>query len=720
MVAATFEAHDGVPLPLGVSFTPRGTNFAVYAREESNVSLLLFERGGKKPVSELKLNSARHRTGHVWHCEVRPKCLGLAYLWRVGTTKDPRWISNECLDPYARLVESAVGSSSFNDRSLAEYSPRALVPSSEDGLDFDWEDVSKPKLAWNKLVVYELHVRGFTKLSPTSKNADPKAPATYSGVVERIPYLKALGVNCVELLPVMEYNEREWSHINPSTKKPLSQYWGYSTVAFFAPMNRFGRDGTTPEDVVREFKYMVRELHRAKIEVILDVVYNHTAEMALDFVGPGHYGMKTLAPFTYYILHDDGRRFANHTGCGNTVNANNPIVQDFIVDSLRYWAHDMRVDGFRFDLASALCRDTDGNPLSRPPVIERITKDASMRDVKLIAEPWDCGGLYQVGTFPHFGAWAEWNGKFRDCVRRFIKGDGGMTSEFATRLCGSEDLYGKDGRGPHHSVNFVIAHDGFSLRDLVSYNKKHNFDNGENNCDGDNHNDSWNCGTEGDTNDKGIRSLRARQQRNLLVALLVSTGTPMLSMGDEYGLTRGGNNNGWCQDSELSWFSWKSAAECKESRSLVRFTAGLCGIRSRCGALQRDEFQNRSTISWHGEQPNGPDWSGGYNLLAFVLHGGGEELYVAFNSGDQHKTVTLPSARGQWYRVVDTNLSSPLDLSSDPGEHGVGDTYRMAPWSSIVLTQFNGGGTRQAYASNASQVPLEAIYERVRGRGHLA
>jgi len=700
-----YVAHNGAPLPLGVSFTPcgAGTNFAVYAREEVNVVLLLFKRGETKPLVQLKLNPGRHRTGHVWHCEVRPAVPSHAYLWRVGSSKDPRWISNECLDPYARLIDSPVGPSSFNDRKLPDYSPRALVPSSPDALAFDWDDVAKPKLPWSKLVIYELHVRGFSKLSPTAKNKDSKAPATYMGVVERIPYFKSLGINCVELLPIMEFNEREWSHINPTTGKSLSQYWGYSTVAFFAPMNRYGSDSGSPEDTVREFKYMVRELHRAGIEVILDVVYNHTAEMALDYVGPGHYGMKTLAPFSYYILHDDGKRFANHTGCGNTVNCNNPIVQDMVIDSLRYWTHEMRVDGFRFDLASAMCRDTDGSPLDRPPVIERMTKDATMRDVKLIAEPWDCGGLYQVGSFPHFGTWAEWNGKYRDCVRRFVKGDTGTLQEFATRICGSEDLYGREGRRPYHSINFVTAHDGFTLHDLLSYNSKRNHDNGEDNRDGDNHNDSWNCGAEGATGDKGVLALRARQARNYFVALLVSNGTPMISMGDEYGLTREGNNNGWCQDSTLSWFSWKEA----QKSDLVRFVGGLIRFRHNSQALQKDDFLSPSSITWHGANAYEPNWDGGYNFIAFALHGASEDVYVAFNAGCNSYQVNLPSPQGgrsQWHRVVDTNLESPRDVNTAPKEKmkPLGTQYTLAPYSSIILTQVSANSNNNNNNSNSN------------------
>jgi isoamylase len=452
----------GAPLPYGASPALNATNFAVYARESESVALLLYaplpdgvgpRATDAKPDAVIELDPGTHKTGHVWHAEVgfeggvakEEELSGWAWLWRVGPEGggDPRWRDNLCLDPWAVLLDTPIGSKSFNERKGKTrdegFRPRGVVPAAGE-MDFDWDNVARPKIAWKDLVVYELHVRGFTQLSGGDKSGGT-GNGTFMGVVERIPYLKSLGVNCVELLPCHEFNEREWSHVNPVTDTELSQYWGYSTVAFFAPMNRYGRDGSTPGNVVRDFKTMIRELHRAGMEVILDVVYNHTAEMGLDFMPPGHYGMKTLAPFSYYLLEDGGKKFVNHAGCGNTVNSNNPVVQELICESLKYWAHTMGVDGFRFDLASILCRaDGNGHPLEHPPVVERITRDPVMRDVKLIAEPWDCGGLYQVGSFPHFGAWAEWNGKFRDSVRRFIKGDQGALGDFATRICGSADV----------------------------------------------------------------------------------------------------------------------------------------------------------------------------------------------------------------------------------------------------------------------------------------
>lgn len=690
MRAPQHKTHAGRPLPYGASATKRGTNFAIYARETEFVALIL-KTASAEEVYEL--DPHLHRTGQVWHVELVPPAAGSAYLWRMGREKDPRWLTNDCLDPWATVLDSAVGPAAFNDRDAKtpDYNPWALVPAEK---EFDWQDVPKPRVGWKEMVIYELHVRGFSRRVNEIGTGKLKGTAgSFLGVVERIPYLKSLGVNVIELLPIMEYNEREWSHINPESNKHLSQYWGYSTVGFFTPMNRFGRDESTPSQVLIDFKYMVRELHRAGIEIILDVVYNHTAEMGLDFVGRGFYGMKTLAPFSYYVLRDGGKKFVNHSGCGNTVNSNNPAVQELICSSLRYWAHEMGVDGFRFDLASILCRGVDGEPVSHPPVIERMTKDPTMRDVKLIAEPWDCGGLYQVGSFPHFGVWAEWNGKFRDCVRRFVKGDSGMIGDFATRLCGSQDLYG-NGRKPFHSINFVTAHDGFSMYDLVAYDRKHNHQNGENNNDGEAHNNSWNCGTEGDTKDVGILALRRRQMKNMLVALLVAAGTPMLTMGDEYGHTKKGNNNGWCQDSELTWFDWGAAKA--DKHGLLRFTQKLVRLRRSMQALQHDKFLSEHDIAWHGGRAGQPDWDSQYNFLAMSFKGPCE-IYVAFNAGGERRGVQLPHVDGGWARVVDSNLESPRDFSDEGKETELdgGSSYTLMPFSCILLRQRGRDGEGQ-------------------------
>jgi len=711
--------NRGRPLPYGCTAAAAGApsatadtggggggaafNFSIFARETTHAVLLLFPPRPKatgdgahgadaraataKPV-ELTLAAATHRTGMVWHATVDGVPARTEYLWRIGAAPDPRWYTNECLDPWARDVSSPVGAAAYNADGRGDYRPRAIVPAL-DVPAFDWEGVVPPRIPQHELVIYEMHVRGFTLYAdgkgasapPSSKSTS----GTYLGVIDKIPYLRALGVNCVELLPVMEFNEMEWSFIDPVSQQRLSQYWGYSTVAFFAPMNRFA-----VADATREFQTMVRELHRAGIEVILDVVYNHTAEMGLDFLPPGHYGQKTLAPGTYYMLEDGGAKFVNHSGCGNTLSCNNPVTAEWIHESLRHWALTMGVDGFRFDLASILTRGPDGAALPNPPVVERVTKDPCMRDVKLIAEPWDCGGLYQVGTFPHYGVWSEWNGKFRDTVRQFIKGDHGLKGAFASRLCGSQDMYGPSGRAPYHSINFVTAHDGFSLHDLVAYNAKHNDHNGENNNDGEQHNNSWNCGVEGETDDAEVLARRGRQMRNMMVALLLSAGTPMLCMGDEYGHTKGGNNNGWCQDGALTAFDWAAARGALAG--LPRFMAKLVRLRTTVAPfLARTSFYTGEEIVWHGTSPGQPAWDDGYNFLAFTIPDPRPEttadLYVAFNAGGERRTATLPVApdAGSWGRLVDTALVAPKDFSDDAADHLVEGTYGLHPYSAIVL-----------------------------------
>lgn len=691
MKDANIQTLPGRPIPLGTSSTARGTNFAIYARELHHVTLLL-RNPDVADCTEISLDPSVHRSGHVWHIEVCPPVSSARYLWRVGTP-DPRWKSNLCLDPYALALDSSQGAHVFNSRSTGEYMPWGVVLSTEDDPTmFDWQSVPRPRIPKIDLIIYEMHVRGFTRRD---------GGGTFADLVSRIPYLRALGVTAVELLPVMEFNEEEWSAKDPSSGAPLCQYWGYSTVSFFSLMNRYARGGG-PAATIREFQYMVRELHRVGIEVILDVVYNHTAEMGNDFVGPGFYGMKQLAPFSYYLLRDGGSTFVNYSGCGNTMNCNNTAVQDLIINSLRYFAHTLGVDGFRFDLASILTRGTTGEPLSSPPVIERMAKDPSLRDIKLFAEPWDVGGLYQVGIFPHYGVFAEWNGMFRDTVRRFVKGVPGTVAEFATRLCGSQDMYGQ-GRSPYHSLNFITAHDGFTLWDLVSYNEKHNHANGEQNRDGEAHNLSWNCGYEGKTQDNGILALRHRQIRNFLLALLVSTGTPMLTMGDEYGHSREGNNNGWCQDGILSWVDWEKAKS--EQDGLIRFTSQLIWFRRRWKTLRRNEFLSDKDVTWHGVNVGQPEWRSSYNFLAMTLMGDCE-LYVAFNCGNEGRNVELPKISGQWGRVVDTNLQPPKDFADWGSERRLdgGTRYGMAPYSCVLLRNLGSASDAVSTVNNAADL----------------
>ena len=510
------------------------------------------------------------------------------------------------------------------------YRPRGLISFQS---TFDWKGDRSPQIPLRDLIIYEMHVRGFT-ISPSS---GVRHPGTFLGIIEKIPHLLDLGVNAIELMPLQEFNENENTNINPLTHQQLCNYWGYSTVNFFAPMTRYATK-TAPGASIEEFKTMVRELHKNGIEVILDVVFNHTAEG--NEKGP-ILSFKGFENPVYYLLNHDFT-YSNYTGCGNTVNCNHPVVWEFIVKCLRYWVLEMHVDGFRFDLASTLTRGRQGQPLPTPPLIESLTDDPVLSKVKLIAEPWDLE-VYQVGQFySHVKRWSEWNGKYRDCIRQFIKGNAGIKGEFITRLCGSEDLYYN--RTPLASINFITVHDGFTLRDLVSYNEKHNESNGEDNRDGLTDNDSWNCGIEGPTDDDKILALRNRQMRNYHFTLMISQGVPLLLMGDEYGHTKNGNNNTWCHDNELNWFLWDKL---KENGDFYRFYKEMILFRKENPLLKREQFLSPKDAQWHGIEPFKPDWSAHTQFIAFTLLDSdkGNDLYIAFNAQEKGVSVHFPNPK---------------------------------------------------------------------------
>ncbi|KAI5404599.1 variant 2 [Lathyrus oleraceus] len=493
----------------------------------------------------------------------------------------------------------------------------------------------------------------------------------------KIPHLLELGINAVELLPIFEFDELELQR-RPNPRDHMINTWGYSTINFFAPMSRYASAGGGPANASQEFKQMVKALHSASIEVILDVVYNHTNEA--DDPNPYTTSFRGIDNKVYYMLDDKGQ-LLNFSGCGNTLNCNHPVVMELILDSLRHWVTEYHVDGFRFDLASILCRGTDGSPLNAPPLIRAIAKDAVLSRCKIIAEPWDCGGLYLVGSFPNWDRWAEWNGKYRDDVRKFIKGDSGTKGSFATRVSGSSDLYRVNKRRPYHGINFVIAHDGFSLHDLVSYNLKHNEANGEGGNDGCNDNFSWNCGFEGETDDTSIRALRSRQMKNFHLALMVSQGIPMMLMGDEYGHTRYGNNNSYGHDSAINFLLWDQLDARKGDH--FRFFSNVIKYRLGHKIFSHENFLSENEITWH--EDNWDNYES--KFLAFTLHDkSGGDVYLAFNAHDYFLKVLLPTppTKRRWYRVVDTNLESPDDLVLD-GVPGIGKTYSIAPYSSILL-----------------------------------
>ncbi|XP_057424761.1 isoamylase 3, chloroplastic isoform X2 [Lotus japonicus] len=625
---------------------------------------------------ELPLDPSLNKTGDVWHiCIEDLPCSKVLYGYRIDGAHDwskgHRFDSSIVLvDPYAKLIE---GRRNFGDISMRL--SKFLGTYDFDSLPFEWgENYKVPNIPEKDLVIYEMNVRAFT--SGESSGLDNSIRGSYLGVIEKIPHLLELGINAVELLPVFEFDEFEFQR-RPNPRDHMINTWGYSTINFFAPMSRYASAGGGSVNASKEFKQMVKALHSAGIEVILDVVYNHTNEA--DDANPYTTSFRGIDNKVYYMVDDNGQ-LMNFSGCGNTLNCNHPVVMELILDSLRHWVIEYHVDGFRFDLASVLCRGVDGSPLNAPPLIRAIAKDAVLSRCKIIAEPWDCGGLYLVGSFPNWDRWAEWNGKYRDDVRKFIKGDSGMKGGFATRVSGSSDLYRVNKRRPYHGINFVIAHDGFSLRDLVSYNFKHNEANGEGGQDGSNDNFSWNCGFEGETDDASIRALRSRQMKNFHLALMISQGTPMMLMGDEYGHTRYGNNNSYGHDTSLNNFLWDQLDTRRSDH--FRFFSKVIKYRLAHQILKHENFLSKNDITWHEDNWDNPD----SKFLAFTLHDrSGGDIYLAFNAHDYFVKAPLPTPpTKRWHRVVDTNLKSPDDFVLD-GVPIEGNMYSIAPYSSILL-----------------------------------
>lgn len=695
-----YTTSRGAFYPLGATIVEKGVNFAIYSRYATGIDLLLFDKSDGKPQAIIPLEN---RTKFIWHVLVENIGAGQLYGYKVKGPYLPgkglRFNENKLLiDPYAKALTSKVKNSdnlllgydsqspdkdlSFDDRDSSRIMPKCIVIDDS----FDWKGDKPPETPIEKTIIYETHVKGFTAHS----SSKVKKPGTYLGFIEKIPYLKELGITAVELLPVQEYYVDDFL-----TGRGLTNYWGYNTVAFFAPELSYSTM-SSPGCQVAEFKTLVRELHKAGIEVIIDVVYNHTGE-GNEF-GPT-ISFKGVDNLSYYALSGDeeydARYYMNWTGCGNSIDTTNPMVVKLIADSLRYWVEVMHVDGFRFDLATVLGRR--GQEFSaRSSFFDVISQDPVLGRVKLIAEPWDMG-TYQVGNFPI--EWCEWNGKFRDTVRRFVKGDQGQTGELASRFSGSSDLFSDDGRTPYSSINFITCHDGFTLNDLVSYNEKHNDANLDNNTDGTNDNNSWNCGIEGETDDKETLELRYRLAKNHMCLLLLSFGTPMLLGGDEFLRTQKGNNNAYCQDNDITWFDWSLA---DKNKNFLQFTKNLITILKKFEALQLAKYvrEQPSTdfeileIDWTNKELESLDWeSSEERTIALNLHAkekGGKEyyFYIAFNGNWERQEMKLPMLPPpfKWIRRIDTSLppGEDLDLSSHPKLKSP-DRYLMEGRSTIVL-----------------------------------
>ena len=687
----------GVPLLMGTHAHGEGVNFAFFSRHASRVRLELFaEPDDATPTRIIELDPARHRTGDVWHVWVAGIRPGQLYAYRVDGPYQPEVgqrfnVNKLLLDPFATAVAPLphwdFGPARGYDPSAPE---RDLVCSTVDDTGampkcvfthehFDWHDDQPPRHPWSKTIIYETHVRGCT-VHPSS---GVEHPGTYRGLMEKIPYFKELGVTAVELMPVQEFNDTQMTGLNPSTGRPLSNYWGYDPVAFFAPKASYSSAGGRGQQKL-EFKEMVRAFHAAGIEVILDVVFNHTAEG--DELGPT-LCFRGIDNAIFYTLAADKRYYQDYTGTGNTINANHPVVRDYILTALRYWVVEMHVDGFRFDLAAVLGRDGAGNLLSNPPLLERIAEDPILRDVKIIAEAWDAAGAYEVGSFSE-RRWTEWNGRYRDDVRRFWRGDEGMLGVFASRICGSADIYATSGKGPECSINFITCHDGFTLHDLVSYRDKHNEANGENNHDGTPENFSANYGVEGETEDAWIASVRKRQIKNFLVTLLISRGVPMLLGGDEFRRTQRGNNNAYCQDNETSWYDWSYL---EQQQEIYRFTRGLIAFRCAHPVLSNEAFYTDAEIHWFSPQGELPHWTDPREnqLACQISEDDHHTLYLMFNaSAEAIDFVVPPAPYGvRWLVAVDTSREAPHELFTAgeevPFENS--KTYHIGPQSSAIL-----------------------------------
>jgi len=688
------KTYQGVPFPLGATIFSEGVNFSIFSKHALEVILVLFpDFENFDEIVEIPLHPQKNRTGDIWHIFVENLGEGIRYGYRIDGPYAPsdghRFNKFKLLiDPYAKLIDGVYNFNrdelygyqktseykdlSFNYKSSIFSAPKSVTVKTILPGDDDYHLNFK----LNELIIYEMHVRGFTK-HPSS---GVKNPGTFDGIIEKIDYLKSLGVNAIELMPIHEFNPDEIVRKNPLTNEPLKQYWGYNTINFFTPAFHYSVE---PLNRINEFRNFVKQCHNAGIEVILDVVYNHTGEGGED--GPT-LSFRGIDNSVYYMLDKNNKRlYKNYSGCGNTFNCNYPVVKQFIIDSLRYWYCDLKIDGFRFDLATILGRNPEGEWVGENSLLNDILNDPLLSGCKLIAEGWDAAGLYKLGDFPE--GWAEWNGKYRDSVRRFIRGDNGVIHDFINAFIGSPDLYGSY-KSPDHSINFITCHDGFTLRDLVSYNNKHNIENGENNLDGSNENFSYNWGHEGETSDEYINKIRNRNVKNFLTVLFFSLGVPMIYSGDECYRTQRGNNNAYCHDTMWNWFNWENLEKYSD---ILRFSQKIINFRRRYKPLQRKNFYNNKNlflssvdeiwnndISFHGININNPDLADWSHTIAFLINGKASvtglaidypSIYIAINAYEKELEFNVPpflDVERKWYILINTYNDAPFDFNDKP------------------------------------------------------
>ncbi len=692
-----YRVSEGAHFPRGATVCPDGINFSVISRGATRIELLLYESpAAERPFQVIELDPRVNRTFIVWHVFVEGLREGVYYTWRAdGPTTDGQRFDPSCelVDPWTTAVSTRLWDRWADGSGRSSHSMRAMAvdnrwPLHRGSTALCESELRDTRYRAEEAVIYELHVGGFTR--HPSSGLDERRRGTFLGLIEKIPYIQSLGVTHVELLPVMAFDEDD---VPPAVAaRGLRNFWGYSPHSFYSPHPGYCVEPDQGRHV-EEFRQMVRAFHDAGLEVILDVVLNHTAEGGADgptinFKGLGN-------EIFYHVDPDNDYAYRDYTGCGNTINANQPMVSAFLLDCLEFWATEVGVDGFRFDLASVLCRGADGEPMENPPIVWSIELSPLLARKRIIAEAWDAAGLYQVGRFPGY-RWSEWNGRYRDVMRRFIRGDRGIIAEVATRIGGSSDYYQPADRHPFNSVNFITCHDGFTLWDLVSYNRKHNEANGENNRDGHNDNLSWNCGAEGETDDPDVLALRRRQARNFMAVLMLSQGNPMILAGDEVLRTQHGNNNAWCQDNELGWFDWTLV---EKNADMLRFTREMIALRRRHPSLMRRHFLTGEVveltgipdISWYGPDLQPPEWDDPVaQTLAFTLsavQAGEPHLHVMLNMSDLEQAMPLPLLRGvQWRRVVDTGQTAPRDILSPQSSIRLrGGEYTMRAHSIVVL-----------------------------------